>query len=361
MNRMSAELKDAKITHVSYVDKGANKKTFFFTKSEDGKSDPEPTFKKEIKVYTKSEELQLVYGVVYEPDVEDAHGDFMTANEIEKAAHGFLKDARNVDTQHDFEAGVGEVVESYVAPSDLTIGEQEITKGSWVLVTKASEEIWEKIKKGDITGYSMAGTAVSVEKEEAPSTDNSEKGLFNLLKNFFAGDAIQKGKLRDKYNNNLKRCSVWAAFDGLESEFYDSLWDNETPNVADFERLKEAAKDFVEILDEIQTEGDVIKALEDKGEANVKKEEIVKAFKEAVEPLEKKIEAMEKAQEQEGEAPDNESEDDSDDIVKAIQEVLAPFEKRLDKIEKLRGISKQESEEDSGETNVKKSVWDGLI
>ncbi|SDC14031.1 Putative phage serine protease XkdF [Terribacillus halophilus] len=31
----------------------------------------------------------------------------MTAPEIEKAAHGFMKDARNIDTQHDFQAGVG--------------------------------------------------------------------------------------------------------------------------------------------------------------------------------------------------------------------------------------------------------------
>lgn len=40
----------------------------------------------------------------------------MTAAEIEKAAHGFLKDAREIDKQHDFQGGVGEVVESCVAP-----------------------------------------------------------------------------------------------------------------------------------------------------------------------------------------------------------------------------------------------------
>lgn len=65
------------------------------------------------------EEQQLVYGIVYEPDVENSHGDYMTAPSIEKAAHGFMKDARNIDKQHDFNAGVGEVVESYIAPADL--------------------------------------------------------------------------------------------------------------------------------------------------------------------------------------------------------------------------------------------------
>ncbi|HFK1435665.1 TPA: hypothetical protein ACGXNJ_005859, partial [Bacillus cereus] len=37
------ELKNAKITHVSYVDKAANKKQFFLTKS----ADKRPTFQKQ--------------------------------------------------------------------------------------------------------------------------------------------------------------------------------------------------------------------------------------------------------------------------------------------------------------------------
>lgn len=76
----------------------------------------------------------------------------MTPEEIEKSAHGFLKDAREIDKQHDFQGGVGEVVESYIAPSDFEMGDEVIKKGSWVLVTQASDEIWEQIQKGEITG-----------------------------------------------------------------------------------------------------------------------------------------------------------------------------------------------------------------
>lgn len=94
---MPRELINAKITHVSYVDKAANQKQFFFVKSE-----KENDFQKEIKVIAKADDAQrLVYGIVYEPHVEDAHGDCMTPEEIEKAAHGFLKDAREIDKQHD--------------------------------------------------------------------------------------------------------------------------------------------------------------------------------------------------------------------------------------------------------------------
>lgn len=173
---MTRQLVNANITHVSYVDKGANQKQFFFTKSAD---QSEPTFQKEVKVFINKEEAaqQLVYGLVYEPDVEDSHGDFMTADEIEKAAHGFMKDARNIDKQQDFEAGVGEVVESYIAPADFTLGEQEITKGSWIMVTKASDEIWEEIQKGNITGYSMAGKAETIEKnaQEPVAPSNNQE------------------------------------------------------------------------------------------------------------------------------------------------------------------------------------------
>lgn len=82
----------------------------------------------------------------------------MTPAEIEKAAHGFLKDAREIDKQHDFQGDVGEVVESYIAPSDFEMDDEIIKKGSWILVTKASDEICEQNQKGKITGYSMAGT-----------------------------------------------------------------------------------------------------------------------------------------------------------------------------------------------------------
>ncbi|MBS4161598.1 terminase, partial [Klebsiella pneumoniae] len=47
---MPRELINAKITHISYVDKAANQKQFFFMKSE-----KQPDFQKEIKVLTKAE------------------------------------------------------------------------------------------------------------------------------------------------------------------------------------------------------------------------------------------------------------------------------------------------------------------
>ncbi|MGE7168739.1 XkdF-like putative serine protease domain-containing protein [Bacillus altitudinis] len=237
---MPRELINAKITHVSYVDKAANQKQFFFVKSE-----KENDFQKEIKVIAKADDAQrLVYGIVYEPNVADAHRDYMTPEEIEKAAHGFLKDAREIDKQHDFQGGVGEVVESYIAPSDFEMGGEVIKKGSWVLVTKASDEIWEQIQKGEITGYSMAGTADIGKQEREPASD--EKGLFSLLKNFFS-----KGEVKNKYDKGHMRREFWAAQDALNSVLFkwDSYTDEDLEN--DPDKVRSALQDFVEITQEI--------------------------------------------------------------------------------------------------------------
>lgn len=393
---MPRELLNAKITHVSYVDKAANQKQFFFMKSEE-----QPDFQKKIKVLTKAEDEQkLVYGIVYEPDKTDAHGDFMTAAEIEKAAHGFLKDARQIDKQHDFQGGVGEVVESYVAPADFEVNGETIKKGSWVLVTKASDEIWEQIKKGDITGYSMAGIAETIKKQKekpvSPSA-SEEKGLFNLLKNFFS-----KGEVQDRFNFGRSRREFWAAQDALNSVLFN--WDSSDAEMeTDSEKIREALQDFVNIAQEVLISDDVLKAIgpqpdklqkagrkfsaanlqeiknahatlgnllsqaekDEEEEENMNKEEFEKSIQSALEPIEKRLATLEKDKD---ETPDKkeESKEDvkkaDDDLKAALDEALKPLNDRLSAIEKSRGTSKQAGDDQgSDKEEVKKSVWDGLL
>ncbi|MEC0633406.1 XkdF-like putative serine protease domain-containing protein [Bacillus haynesii] len=389
---MPRELVNAKITHVSYVDKAANQKQFFFMKSE-----KQPDFQKEIKVLTKAEdEKKLVYGIVYEPDTLDAHGDFMTAAEIEKAAHGFLKDAREIDKQHDFQGGVGEVVESYVAPADFEVNGETIKKGSWVLVTKASDEVWEQIKKGEITGYSMAGTAETIEKQKEKSfshSANEEKGLFNLLKNFFT-----KGEVQDRFNYGRSGREFWAAQDALNSVLFNWRSPNEEMET-DPEKIREALQDFVNIAQEILIADDIQKAIgpkpeelqkagrkisaanlqeiksahtalgnllsqaeAEKEEDELKKEDIEKLLDDKLNPITKRLDEIEK----EAEPAEGDGKDEEQSLVKQMDELLeqklSPIQERLEAVEKSRGISKQAgSDQESDKEEVKKSVWDGLL
>jgi hypothetical protein len=373
---MGRELKNAVISHVSYVDKAANQKKFFLTKSAG-----QPTFQKEVKIITKADDAQqLVYGIVYEPDVPDAHDDYMTAEEIEKAAHQFMKDARNIDTQHNFVSGAGEVVESYVAPANFEINGETIAKGSWVLVTKATDEIWEQIQKGEITGYSMAGTAEAIEKQQSPITksdDEEVKGFFNLMKNFFTGGkvAVQKGEVRDKHEQNMKVRNFWSALNTFEDvirsyNWMTDSWEFET----DETKIREAIQDLTDILNEVLLTDNIAKSLgkppveiqkagkkisaarmdkinaaftalqelkaevEEEEEEVMKAEDIQKMINDAVAPINEKLTALEK-----GEAPPTEpaADDTAAVLQKALTDALEPINKRLETIEKARGISHQ--------------------
>jgi hypothetical protein len=336
VNKLARELKNANITHVSYVDKGANQKKFFLTKSAAA-----PTFQKDVRIITKAEdEQQLVYGVVYEPDVEDAHGDSMAADEIEKSAHKFLKDFRNIDTQHDFEAGAGELVESYIAPVEMDIDGEIITKGSWVIVTKATEEIWESIKKGEFTGYSMAGTAEAIEKQAKP--DEEVKGFFNAMKAFFSGEKIQKGAVRDKYEANKQTRDFWAARESFDSVIRSYNWRTDNYEFeADEAKAREALQEYSDILQEILLSDNIAKAL------GKPPEEIQKAGKKISSARMDKINAaLEALQEIKTDVEGEEDEVKKEDIEKMLDEKLSPISKRLEEIEKEEGTGGTPAAED---------------
>jgi hypothetical protein len=216
-------LKSVTITHVSYVKKGQNKKQFFFAKSITDQANVEFPVKFIAKSQedNETEEQKLLYGIVYEPDTEDYSGDFMTREEIEKSAHEFLQHYRNIDTEHDLMAGAGIVVESYVAPVDFKIGDTVIKAGSWVLGTKASDEIWDAWKNNEITGYSMFGISreTQLSKGEPIMKSWTKKFLeaVGLSKSF---DEAMEEKL------NMYSSSPHFILDVMREDFYQNIsWD----------------------------------------------------------------------------------------------------------------------------------------
>jgi len=107
----------------------------------------------------------LVYGIVYEPYSIDTQGHFTTPEEIEKAAHDFLPRAC-MNIHHESDLQDVEVVESYIAPIDFVINKEIVKRGSWVLVSRVNDpELRKSIEAGEITGYSLEGTATLVEVE----------------------------------------------------------------------------------------------------------------------------------------------------------------------------------------------------
>lgn len=117
-----------------------------------------------VPIAKVDDEERLVFGVVYEPDVPDAHGDAMTGAEIRKMAHNFLRRYAQLHgelgTDHRKAAERAEVVpiESFIAPVDFQLGTQQVRKGSWLLGAKVlDEQIWKDVKAGKYTGWSFEG------------------------------------------------------------------------------------------------------------------------------------------------------------------------------------------------------------
>ena len=102
-----------------------------------------------------SEDEQLVYGEVYAPLRPDSDGDIMDADTIKKMAHDFLRTHKldQIDVQHDNNLNPGaSVVESFIARK----GDDTFIEGSWVVgVHIPDAETWNKVKKGEINGFSI--------------------------------------------------------------------------------------------------------------------------------------------------------------------------------------------------------------
>jgi hypothetical protein len=112
---------------------------------------------RKLVVKDGTEYERVVFGEIYVPGQEDAHGDIMTAEEIKKAAYGFMKNQRthNIDLMHNNEPTGDYLVESFIARSN---DPDNFIEGSWVGATKIeSDEVWNKILKGEINCYSLEG------------------------------------------------------------------------------------------------------------------------------------------------------------------------------------------------------------
>lgn len=104
---------------------------------------------------------QLVYGMVYAPNIIDQQGDMMDADTLEQMAHEFLRktDLKEIiDHEHDNWPKDCYPVESWIQKTDDPDG--IFIKDSWCLGVKIADAgLWAKVMKGDVNGFSFQGTA----------------------------------------------------------------------------------------------------------------------------------------------------------------------------------------------------------
>lgn len=119
---------------------------------------------------------RFVLGVVLEPEVVDAQGDIYSADEIRAAAHRFMEEFGGLGLMHNMRVnGQVKVLECYLAPTDFTIGDIVVRKGTWLLgVRVLSDELWELVTQGVLTGFSIGGSARRVPEFSKAISETAE-------------------------------------------------------------------------------------------------------------------------------------------------------------------------------------------
>jgi hypothetical protein len=136
---------------------------------------------------TKAEgEKQFTLGAMYIPDRIDAHGEWTDAEELQRAVWDYVRSGdRRIRLQHNRDVVAGEWVEVMAFPYPLTVP-IENANGLQTTHTYPANTVflgviwedwaWEKIKKGEILGYSIGGKAerlyVDMEKADGPTVSD---------------------------------------------------------------------------------------------------------------------------------------------------------------------------------------------
>jgi hypothetical protein len=141
---------------------------------------------RETVIAKVDEELQIVYGVVLDPYIVDAHDDWIPPSEVQKTAHDWLAQSRKMKLQHETELA-SVPVESwlwpYPTPEDyaaacalqphriwrMKFGTDYVHSGAWVLGTRVLDQsAWAQVLSGELGAYSIGGFGMRREIQRVP-------------------------------------------------------------------------------------------------------------------------------------------------------------------------------------------------
>ena len=163
------------------------------------------SFKEEKEGFTfkaTDEEKRIVTGAAMMPNKEiirmDSAGHpyfvYFTEETIEKAQEVFAKYGKTKSTNFEHKTGMRDVtvVESWIVtdPSNdksNALGFSDIPKGSWFVSYKIdNDELWEKVKSGEVRGYSIEGVfSKNIIEMSKDDSDNTDDKLFNLFSEIY--------------------------------------------------------------------------------------------------------------------------------------------------------------------------------
>lgn len=354
----------------------------------------------------KDDVRKIAFAAVLVPGEADYDFDkgekILTKEEVERVAHKWMEDYRNIDVMHNLNNSAIPI-ETYLLPMEWEVvayGEKfKLPEGTWVMGVKIKkDEVWNKIDSGELTGFSIMGIRETAFKQLAKTAskgkDITDELVASLKKTlikdlgenwlvpfvsivdeacvpkskFFAikskeEDADKKGiidKIMNMFNNTEKKGRIIseATFGDLKKAF-ESL--GKLIKKAEGERKEDKSKKSKD--GDIEMKDEEVKELVEKTV-----EEQLKPIAESMEKISKSLEEKkeelseeEKKEAEDAKAKKEKEEEDkkekekkdisSDELIKSLTERLGKVEDlvKKGKSNALKGDDNLEEEDDSKE------------
>ena len=99
----------------------------------------------------------IVGGIVYPADREDSQQDWAAKQEITNAMHHFMEAGPSFSVDHETTIDA-KVLECFQAEEMTRKEGKDVPKGAWWLTLRINDTAtWERIEKGELTGFSWEG------------------------------------------------------------------------------------------------------------------------------------------------------------------------------------------------------------
>lgn len=237
-------------------------------------------FKKEKPMFVALEaegDKHLVYSAVLRPDfpIYRRYGDeefylVFTKEAVEKSAHEFLKNGfqHEWSTDHQKDVEGLSVVESWIKTDmendkSISLGlDSKLELGTWFVGLSVNNiEVWQRIKKGDFSGFSL---------EAFVNIDEDNKFKKNIKDNMKKKENFETVEINETFWDKLKSIIADALKSPeLESDVADEEADNVVEDVKeDVENNVAMEENKTETAEQVAEEAaeDVAKAIEDAAE-----------------------------------------------------------------------------------------------
>lgn len=364
---------DIDVIEVSVVGSPAvPKATFAITKRAKDNDNDEPII---MTIVFKAVDVkkQRAYGYALVPDEPDSYGDVITAAEVEKACHSFMKNLAHGTAigngggkDHAVFGGVGYPIESVMDPDGSIAkahGAKEGIAGGWWLGFQITDaEVWKSIEEGESTGFSIGGVGKRSPIAAPQAMDKAKqvvKDLFNSIRKEDDPDTFLEA-----YQERKIREDIWKIFSALEESILSVLEADDIENKAEaitnnIEQFKgvmlgfvaiamSANKTMLQIMEKIKgnqiSEGEESMAMDP--ELKTALEAMQKATTDAIAKVANDVEELKKKIPTE--APPEKKVEKAEETNPVLEE-LKKITERMDKIEKKPNSRNGEDADESDE------------